>query len=141
MLTNPILRRIGVVGIAGVVAFGVGWQVNGWRLNAQIDAVRAARAEAIAKALEAREQELAERFREQQAAARERELALNETIRGLGLRTLELEREITREPLTRVEYIEGDCDDISPFSDRFRDLWNAGIGLHDGAASGDHLLP
>ena len=130
-LLNSRTAAVGTTAI--LIAFGIGWTVNGWRLTSKIDAMRATQAEAVAAAIAARESELADRFRAQLEAAQEREAALGSDLAAVRDRLDALRIRADAGPLVRTEFIEGDCRDTSPFSSRFVDMWNAPVGVRDDA--------
>jgi hypothetical protein len=114
-MINPQILAAGVVFVAGVTA---GATVQGWRLNAEIGAIKAAYAEAAEQArAETRKVE----------ALRDAAIDQAETIAALENREAEtIERVITE---TVIEYVQGDNAGNVCVS-------NEWVRIHDAAASG-----
>jgi len=129
----PISPRLIGAGVAVVLLFGAGWQVNGWRLNAKF-----AKSEAAAvAAFEERRAELLAEYKEKARRDQTARLALQEALDTNRTKTASLEEELARTTLTptapHIErvLIPGDCDNgqptvviANPFTDDFVRLWN-----------------
>lgn len=120
-------------------AFGGGWQISAWRYGSKIDAMRASRAEAVASAVAAREQELRRRLLEQQRRAEEATRALSRRLQEVDDQRRVFEERLASKPETLIKEVFRDAE--NPFSADFVRMWNAGGVLDDASTARDHRVP
>ena len=131
MVTTKV-KLIGAAVAAGLI-FGLGWKVNGWRLNAKFAKTQAA----VIANYEERQRQLNEEAAEQARVDEAARLALSRDLEESRARTTALETELESIQLTPVDpviervLVPGDCTNDQPevvlancFTDDFVRLWN-----------------
>lgn len=117
-----------VVAATGVVAFGAGWSVNGWRLEAKFAEAQIVAIEEYKRQNAILMQEHAEQV-ERDTTAR---IALRATIRESDAKARQLQASLKAatlaKPQPQILTVEGECNaqvDHNPISDKFVELWNS----------------
>jgi hypothetical protein len=125
------MKKPMVYGIAVLLVFGMGWKVNGWRLESKHVAEEAKRAEEVQRMLLEREAQVRARWFDNLRKANELSDVLNAELAEIKTRNYALSAEIDAQSLIKAEIItcpitgEKKSEPPNPFNNNFVDLWNS----------------